>query len=244
MVDGYDRGGPDHRRWWGWAVAALLILLLGGVGVLVSGALRADDRTLAAVGGPPPSTTTVPDPPPPSVPAPPSPPTTPAPSPTTTPVDGDTLGAEDRISLDGIGPVRVGMTLAEASAAAGQGISEVPGSGAGTDPAACFSAVPDTGQPKVSFLVVGGAIARVDVGEGSATRTISGIGVGAPEADVLATYGDRIVVEPHPSIEGGHHLRYVPDDPARSLIFETDGATVRRYRSGEADAVLAAEGCA
>ena len=242
MVDGDDEAA-GHGRGRAWAGALVLLLLLVGVGWLVRDALQADDRTLASVGGAP-SPSTAPTAPPPTRLSEPgaAPTTTPAP-PTTTAV-ADPLDAEDRVSLEGVGPVRVGMTLEEASAAAGQGISEVPGSGAGTDPAACYYAVPDTGEPKVSFMVVDGEIARVDVEEGSGARTISGIGVGAPEADVLATYGDRIVVEAHPYDEGGRYLRYVPDDPARSLVFETDGSTVLRYRSGDADAVGAIEGCA
>ncbi|MDQ3385782.1 MAG: hypothetical protein M3503_07225 [Actinomycetota bacterium] len=245
MVESTGDGERGHRRWRGVAGAAVLILLVVGVGFLVRSALRADDRTLAAVGGLPPTTTTVPDRPAAPLPEPlPTTSATTAPGPTSSTVAPDTLGPEDRASLEGVGPVRVGMTLEEASAAAGQGISEVPGSGAGSDPAACYYAVPDTGQPKVSFMVVDGAIGRVDVDEGSTVVTVSGIGVGATEADVLATYGDRILVEPHPYDEGGRYLRYVPDDPTRSLIFETDGATVLRYRSGLSGPVSFIEGCA
>lgn len=240
-------GGRGQRRWWRAAgTAVLLLLLVGvGVGVLVRGALRADDRTLDAVGGAPATTTTVPDEPvaPPLRPAP-TTSTTPVPDTTTLTAAADTLGPGDRVGLDGIGPVRVGMSLEEASAAAGQPVAEVPGSGVGTDPASCFFAAPGSGEPKVTFMVVDGVIGRVDVAEGSSVVTISGIGVGATEADVLAAYGERIVVEPHPSDEGGRYLRYVADDPARSLIFETDGATVLRYRSGLAEPVSFIEGCA
>lgn len=238
-------GGRGQRRWWRVVGAAVLILLFVGVGVLVRGALRADDRTLDAVGGAPATTTTVPDVPvaPPPQPAP-TTSTTPVPDTTTSTPAPDTLGPEDRVGLDGIGPVQVGMSLEEASAAAGQPIAEVPGSGAGADPAACFFATPGTGEPKVTFMVVDGVIGRVDVDEGSPVVTISGIGVGSSEGDVLAAYGDRILVEPHPYDEGGRYLRYVPDDPARSLIFETDGATVLRYRSGLSCPVSSPEGCA
>lgn len=244
MVEG-NGVGARRGRWRTLAGALVVLVLLVGVGFLVREALRADDRTLSAVGGAPPPATTPPAPPPTRLAEPGEAATTTSapPPPTSAAGVADPLDPDDRVSLEGVGPVRVGMTLEEASAAAGQGISEVPGSGAGSDPAACYYAVPDTGEPKVSFMVVDGQIARVDVEEGSGARTISGIGVGAPEADVLATYGDRIVVEPHPYDEGGRYLRYVPDDRARSLVFETDGAKVVRYRSGDADAVSAVEGC-
>ena len=245
MDDRSGEDGPGGRSRWGWAGVVGLLVVLVGVGLLVREGQRADDRTLSAVGGAPPATTTPTAPPPTRLTEPgAAATTTSAPTPPTTASVSDPLDPEDRVSLEGVGPVRVGMTLEEASAAAGQGISEVPGSGAGADPAACYYAVPDTGEPKVSFLVLDGEIARVDVEEGSAARTISGIGIGVPEADVLATYGDRIVVEPDPDGGAGKHLRYVADDPARSLVFETDGAKVLRFRSGDADAVRRAEGCA
>lgn len=236
--------GGRSGRWWVVGAAALVLLAVG-VGFLVRSALRADDRTLEAVGGLPPTTTTIPDPP--VQPAPVPPPgssTTAAPTTTTSAGAPDTLGPEDRVGLEGIGPVRVGMSLEEASAAAGQSVVEVPGSGPGADPESCYFAAPENGEPNVSFMVVDGAIGRVDVGEGSTVLTISGVGVGAPESAVVAAYGERIVVEPHPDDEGGHHLRYVPDDPSRSLILETDGATVLRYRSGLSDPVSFIEGCA
>ena len=157
MVDG-NGGGPVRgggRR--GWAGAVVLLLLLVGVGFLVLEALRADDRTLSAVGGAPPATTTPTAPPPTRLSEPGAAATTStAPTTPSSVAVADPLDPEDRVSLEGVGPVRVGMTLEEASAVAGQGISEVPGSGAGADPAACYYAVPDTGEPKVSFMVVDG----------------------------------------------------------------------------------------
>ena len=235
--------GAGRPAWLWGTVAAVLLVLLVGAGVLVGDALRADDRTLDAVGGPPETTTTMPDP---SVPPSSPPPTTGSTTSTapTTTVAPDALGPEDRVSLEGIGPVRVGTSLEEASAAAGQPVAEVAGSGVGSDPGACFYASPGSGQPNVTFMVVDRTIGRVDVDQESPVLTVSGIGIGSTEAAVLATYGERIVVEPHPYDQGGHNLRYVPDDPSRSLVFETDGARVLRYRSGLAEPVGYIEGCA
>lgn len=250
MPDGGGGGGSRRGRWWLVAALVCVIALCVGVAMLVVSGLQADDRTLAAVGlstASPPTT---------------APTTTttaagedgsPASSTTSIPPDSttttstappDTLDEGDRVSLDGIGPVRVGMTLEEASAAAGQPVTEVPGSGAGAVPGACFFAAPASASPDVSFMVIDGRIARIEISDASPVVTISGLGVGSTEDEVRATYGDRIVTDPHPYDEGGHYLRYVPDDDRTSLIFETDGTTVRRYRSGLAGPVAYAEGCA
>jgi hypothetical protein len=167
-------------------------------------------------------------------------PTTQAPPPTTAP---ERLTAASRLSLEGVGPVRVGMTLSEASAAAGVPIrlQDIP---AGPE---CRYAYPE-GAPglgrEVAFMVLQGRIARVDVG--GAVRTVSGIGKGSTEAEVQATYPGRIRVEPHPYTRNGRYLVYVPADAGLrhlSMIFETENGQVQRFRAGLADPVAFPEGC-
>lgn len=167
----------------------------------------------------------------------------PAPS-TTVP---ERLTGTSRLSLDGVGPVRIGMTLQEASAAAGVPIRLLdmpPGP-------ECRYAVPDrasgTGD-ELAFMVVEGRIVRIDVGSmGPDTiRTVSGMGKGNTEAEVRATYPGRIRVEPHPYTPEGRHLVYVPTDPGLrhlSMIFATVNGEVRSFRAGFAEQVSWPEGC-
>jgi hypothetical protein len=153
------------------------------------------------------------------------------------------LTASSPLHLEGVGPVRIGMTLAEASAAAGVPVrlQDMP---PGPE---CRYAYPD-GAPglgrDVAFMVLQGRIARVDVG--ATVRTVSGIGIGATEAEVQATYPGRIRVEPHEYVRGGSYLVYVPADPALrdlSMPFETENGRVQRLRSGLAGPVAFPEGC-
>ena len=171
---------------------------------------------------------------------------TPSPPAPSTSVPERLTGAS-RLSLDAVGPVRIGMTLQEASAAAGMPIRLLdmpPGP-------ECRYAVPDrasgTGD-ELAFMVVEGRIVRIDVGVMGADRirTVSGIGKGNTEAEVKATYPGRIRVEPHPYTPEGHYLVYVPSDPALrhlSLIFETANGEVLAFRAGLAEQVSWTEGC-
>ena len=170
-------------------------------------------------------------------------PTTTSPSPpatTTTPVRQERLSAGSRLSLDGIGPVDIGMTIDEASEAAGAPIRILPNPPFNPE---CHYAEA-AGIPEVKFMVINGRIARVDA-SGRVT-TVSGMGKGSTEDAVKQTYPGRIEVQRHPYVPTGRYLVYVPADPDLahlSMIFETDGRVVTTFRAGMKGAVAQIEGC-
>jgi len=144
------------------------------------------------------------------------------------------------LRFDGIGPVRVGMSVAEAEALLGGGLhierveeGEACGQAGSTE-------LPDG----VSLMVDGNTIVRVDVGT-SGILSMDGIGVGDDETGVLARLGPRLRVESHP-YEGpeGHNL-VLDATGAQGLrmIFQTDGQVITRYRSGRQPEVDFIEGC-
>ena len=163
-----------------------------------------------------------------------------APGSTSTMRDGGALSATSTVDLRGLGPVRVGMTLAEASDASGTRIVARPGSNGD-----CGFAEAEGGPEGVAFMTASGRIARVDVTAGP-VRTRSGAGVGDTEAQVQARYSDRLQVSPHKYLPTGRYLTLVPSDSEDSgfrLIFETDGGKVARFRAGKQPEVSYVEGC-
>lgn len=145
------------------------------------------------------------------------------------------------LHLDGIGPVRVGMTIADVERLLG-GVARVdriePGDECGY---AYVAGVPDG----ISFMVSGDTIVRTHV-NAAGFPDEAGLGVGSTEADVLARRAGMILVEPHPYTgPEGHYL--MVDNPARPgfrLIYETDGQRVITLRAGRLPEADYIEGCA
>ncbi len=169
-------------------------------------------------------------------------PTTDVPTPPPAPVP-ERLTSASRLRLDGIGPIQVGMTLEEATVAAGVPVRIDPRTDLGRG---CAHAFADGGPQDVGFMVVDGRIVRVEVGR-SPILTVSGVGTGNTVDEVLATYPNRIRVQPNPYSGhlGGRDLIYVTDGDSihLGLMFETDDHRVRTFRSGFLGAVMAPEGC-
>lgn len=165
-------------------------------------------------------------------------PTTTLPAPSTSILLRPLLTEQSTVTLGGLRPVLVGMTVEEAEEAAQTRFSVQ-----GEEDARCYFIVPDSGPDGVSFMVYDGKIARVDVTHGEVT-TKSGAGIGSTEDEVLELYGERIEVTDHQYVEG-HYLTFVPvDQTGYRLVFETDGERVTSYRSGQLPMAEWVEGCA
>ena len=140
------------------------------------------------------------------------------------------------VELRGVGPVRIGMSLAEASAAAGTPIVAKPGL------RNCAFADPQGGPRGLSFMVIDGRIARIDVG--GTLATAAGVGVGDTEEQVQAAYGRQLEVTERLYISG-HYLMLIATgaDRGYGAVFSTDGVRVTSYTSGRWPEVGAPEGC-
>ncbi len=145
------------------------------------------------------------------------------------------------VHLRRAGPVRFGMTVAQAGQAAGvdfERIEEVRNGG-------CSHVAPggDWDAP-VHFMTWDDRVVRVSV-SGPGVTTRSGVGVGSPAADVYRAYPGRIVATPHAYVDG-EYLTFVPRDAADRdyrVVFETSADTVTGFRAGLAEATMLVEGC-
>src|SRR5687767_7380431 len=86
--------------------------------------------------------------------------------------------AQLQIHSSGYGPVKVGMTVAEAQRALS--VTLPPDENYGLASEECGVTAPSAGHPGVSFMIQYGRISRATVTEPSRVQTPSGIGIGAP----------------------------------------------------------------
>lgn len=143
------------------------------------------------------------------------------------------------VTPGGFGPLRAGMTIAQAQAA-------VPGrlAASAITSEGCAHATL-TGEPMgVLTMIVDGKLTRVEVRDAGVV-TDKGARVGDTEARVNALYAGQVTTQPHKYTDG-HYLVVKPIAPADSmfrLIFETDGKRVTEYRAGLMPQVEWVEGC-
>ena len=150
----------------------------------------------------------------------------------------DTSGRQV-LRADGIGPLRVGMTLAEAARALG-GVSDTT-----KLERACDYVQPTAADLGVALMVEEGRVTRVDVRDSSRVATAAGIALGDSASRVRAAYpGARVL--PHKYDEAGHYFVVIPGSPADTvhrLVIEELNGVVTALRGGAAPSVEYVEGC-
>jgi hypothetical protein len=162
------------------------------------------------------------------------------------------LTSQSKVTINGIGTVKAGMSLPEAAAAAN---ARLYISASGND--GCYYLQGEGDLKDISFMVTkddvksrlkyvtSDVIARVDIDDPKVT-TISGAKIGDTEARIKSLYPGQIEVTPHNYVQNGHYLTLKPKDKADQnyrVIFETDGQRVTRYRAGKLPEVQFVEGC-
>lgn len=140
------------------------------------------------------------------------------------------------MSEHGWGPLRAGMSVADARAAVGGALAEPANR-------ECDHLRPPGGPAGVLLMIVSGRIARVEVSDPT-VATAAGARVGDSEARINELYAGRVRTTPHKYTDG-HYLtvRGAGADSVHRLVFETDGQRVTRYRGGRLPEVEWVEGC-
>jgi len=149
-----------------------------------------------------------------------------------------TSATANAVTEHGLGPLRTGMTIAEATTALG-GALVVP---AEYDSTGCDYATWRGGPPGVHVMVDQGRIARVEV-DSVGVATAAGARVGDSEERIKSLYPGRVTVTPH-KYEDGHYLTVnAVGDSSAAIVFETSKGRVTKYRTGRRPAVEYVEGC-
>lgn len=148
------------------------------------------------------------------------------------------------ITTGGLGPVRIGMTVDEATKAAGRIVVAPTAAAMTASPGCAFARV--EGLPGVGLMLNDGVIGRVDISSGPIS-TSSGAHIGSTEQEIKTLFPGIITVTDHAYVDGGHYLTLTPTaDTLKDfrVVFETDGQVVTSYRAGKAPQVEWIEGCA
>jgi hypothetical protein len=149
------------------------------------------------------------------------------------------LTAASQLAINGIGPIRVGMTVAEAEQASGVRLVRTYGDGA------CAVYAPQGEPEDLRFIVTDGRIATVETFN-PLIQTVSGANVGDTVDEVLAMYPERLEVRPSEIVAGGQDLIFVPRDQGDRnfrVYFVTQNGKVIEMRAGRLPEVSWYEGC-
>lgn len=159
-------------------------------------------------------------------------------APSSTVVPGAVVVDSTAVALRGVGPVTFGMTIANVEKVAA---SRLLLDGPAATATGCQVMHLERGPAGLTFSIAKGVVERLDVREGSALRTRSGIGVNSTVDQLQKAYGAQ--AQKHPD---GTTWVYVPKDAVDAdyrVVFETDGTKVLRYRAGKVPLVLAPAPC-
>lgn len=154
------------------------------------------------------------------------------------------LSNQSKVLVNGIGSIRVGMTVSQASQAAGTRLVSL--NGAAINNRGCFYVKPLSGLNGVELMLTDGRIARVDIVRNSSVTTASGAKIGDTEARIKSLYRGQIEVSPHKYTPGWHYLTFIPKNASERnyrLVFETNGNRVVQFRSGRVPEVESVERC-
>jgi hypothetical protein len=149
-------------------------------------------------------------------------------------------GTSFTIAPNSFGPLRVGMTVAQAAKAMGGGFGAPAGYSGG-----CGYAVLVKAPKGLAVMLDQGKIARFEVRSGGIATT-EGARIGDTEARIKSLYGSAVTSAPHKYLQGGHYLTVTPPagaEGAYKIIFETDGKQVTEFRSGKSPEVEQVERC-
>jgi hypothetical protein len=153
-----------------------------------------------------------------------------------TSVAADSAPPQWIVRADGIGPLQVGASLANASRMLDEDLRVTESE--------CDHVNPTTMPDGVLLMVIEDTVARIEV-DTAGVRTAEGAQVGDSESRVLELYGALARIEPHKyTYPDGHYVVVTPPgDTLHRLVFETFKGRVTRYRAGRLPAVQFVEGC-
>lgn len=140
------------------------------------------------------------------------------------------------LHLDGIGPIKIGMTLPHLSTA----LHETFKLPENSEDQGCFYVKPT--RHHLSLMIEDKHLVRIDVDK-RGMATDKGIQVGDSEKYALQVYGADAKVEEHKYNPDGHYLTVRAKDGRYGTRFETDKGKIQELYAGTFEAIQYVEGC-
>lgn len=166
---------------------------------------------------------------------------------------GQILNKDQVLTFDGLGPVRLGMTRADAEAALGVKLKSLypnPQDGC------WFANRADGIDGAISYWIEKGRIVRIDIDEYAwpkseravpGVATDRGISIDSSTDDVKRAYGSRLKIDFHPQGDAGdENYLYVAlpsEDERYGMLFEIWEGKVKSFWMGTAEAYESSEPC-
>lgn len=155
------------------------------------------------------------------------------------------------LTPEGLGPLRIGMTLAAVTAAWGPDAN--PEAIGGSDPAQCDQFRPERAPQGVLVMMENGRLTRISLINRNPARTEREVGLGSIAAQVKAAYKGAAVASPHKYRDPpAEYLTFwsrkavagdqsTPTD--RGIVFEVDGKGVVDLIHAGGPSIQYVEGC-
>jgi hypothetical protein len=157
------------------------------------------------------------------------------------PAPGPTDPVAPQLSAEGYGPVRIGMTVAEAQTAFGAELHP----GGALEPETCetYAPLPDAGHDGIRFMAQEGRITRISDHGTPNVRTAQGVGVGSTDAEIRAAYPNAIEAPAKYDPPPAHSLTVwtVPDESGLRFEVSAEGVVTTVHAGGES--IQLVEGC-
>lgn len=151
------------------------------------------------------------------------------------------------LTFDGLVPVRIGMTVAQAENALNANFKPMDPN---YDERCGITNRADGVDPQISYMIQYDKIVRIDIDDHELAKfgtadphvvTEKGIRIGATEDDIKEKYGATLTV--YDGNEGEHYLNVLTSDQHYGLTFEALDGVVINFRAGIPDAISLVEGC-
>jgi hypothetical protein len=162
--------------------------------------------------------------------------------------------ADQILTPNGLGPVRIGMTVGQAEKALGAKLNPLEKMSANTQ-SCWYTQRADHIDPLVSYMIWFEKIVRIDIDNSELGKpetsvppvtSEKGIHIGASEEQIKAAYGSAIKISSHAygdEANNDHYWTALAKGGRNGLRFETMGGKVQSFHAGLTKAIQLVEGC-